>query len=126
MSIPADLKYTTDHEWIRVDGDVATVGITAYAAEAIGDVVYLELPDTGATINAGSVCGEIESTKSVSDLLAPANGEVVETNDLAVEDPGLVNTDPYGDGWLIKIRVTQDLDLLDAGQYAALVVGTQS
>ncbi|WP_456695586.1 glycine cleavage system protein GcvH [Aeromicrobium sp. P5_D10] len=120
MSIPADLKYTADHEWVRLDGDTAIVGITAYAAEALGDVVYLELPEIGASITHGVACGEIESTKSVSDLLAPADGEVVGINADIVDDPGAVNTDPYGAGWLISIRVTGALELLSPEQYASL------
>ncbi|MFG2887681.1 glycine cleavage system protein GcvH [Streptomyces sp. NPDC048297] len=123
MSLPTDLKYTGDHEWIATDGDVSTVGVTAHAADALGDVVYLDLPAVGATISAGEACGEIESTKSVSDLFAPADGEVVEINEAAVADPGLVNSDPFGAGWLFRLRITGAPDLLDATAYAALTEG---
>lgn len=121
MSIPTDISYTADHEWVRFDTDVVVVGITEYAAEALGDVVYLELPEPGASITAGSPCGEVESTKSVSDLLAPGNGEVTEINESAVASPDVVNSDPYGAGWLFKARLTETPDLLDATAYAHLV-----
>ncbi len=121
MTYPADRRYTRDHEWIAVDGDVATVGVTAYAAEALGDVVYLDLPEAGSTVTAGESCGEIESTKSVSDLVAPASGEVLEVNAAAVDAPEKVNTDPHGEGWLYTLRVAElPDDLLDADAYAAL------
>ncbi|MGW1159725.1 glycine cleavage system protein GcvH [Streptomyces sp. NPDC002513] len=123
MSLPTDLKYTSDHEWIATDGDVSTVGVTAHAADALGDVVYLDLPVVGATIKAGEACGEIESTKSVSDLFAPADGEVVEINEAAVADPGLVNSDPFGAGWLFRLRITGAPDLLDATAYTTLTEG---
>ncbi|MGV9350965.1 glycine cleavage system protein GcvH [Streptomyces spiralis] len=123
MSLPNDLKYTSDHEWIATDGDLSTVGITSYAANALGDVVYLDLPAIGTTIKAGDVCGEIESTKSVSDLFAPADGEVVEINDAAVTDPRLVNADPFGAGWLFRMRITGVPDLLDAATYATFSEG---
>ena len=118
MTIPTDLMYTHDHEWIRFEGDLAVVGITAYAADALGDVVFVELPERGTTVTAGDPCGEIESTKSVSELVSPAAGEVLETNAAVLEEPSLVNTDPYGGGWLIQIRVVGDLDVLDHVQYA--------
>ena len=118
MTIPTDLMYTHDHEWIRFEGDLAVVGITAYAADALGDVVFVELPEPGTTVTAGDPCGEIESTKSVSELVSPAAGEVLETNAAVLEEPSLVNTDPYGGGWLIQIRVVGDLDVLDHVQYA--------
>ncbi|MFH5823029.1 glycine cleavage system protein GcvH [Georgenia sp. AZ-5] len=124
MPYPTDRKYTTDHEWITVDDDVARVGITAYAAEALGDVVYVDLPEVGATVSAGESCGEIESTKSVSDLVAPATGEVLEVNAAAVDSPESVNADPHGEGWLYAMRVTElPEDLLDAEAYTALVEG---
>lgn len=116
----ADLKYTAEHEWIAVDGDVATVGITAYAAEKLGDVVYVDLPKQGATIATGKVVGEIESTKSVGELFAPVDGEVVESNQAVVDDPTLVNSDPFGAGWLIKVKFTELPVLLSADEYAAL------
>lgn len=121
MNVPTDLTYTKDHEWLRIDGDVATVGITAFAAEALGDVVYVDLPSVGASITSGDTFGEVESTKSVSDLYAPADGEVVEVNDAVVQDPSLVNSDPFGEGWLVRVRVSGSPDLLDAAAYAALV-----
>jgi glycine cleavage system H protein len=121
MTYPADRRYTRDHEWISVDGDVATVGVTSYAAEALGDIVYLDLPEVGSTVTVGESCGEIESTKSVSDLIAPANGEVLEVNTAAVDAPEKVNTDPHGEGWLYTLRVGElPEDLLDADAYAAL------
>ncbi|MFI0712178.1 glycine cleavage system protein GcvH [Streptomyces inhibens] len=123
MSLPHDLKYTSDHEWIASEGDLSTVGVTAHASDALGDVVYLDLPAVGTTIQAGDACGEIESTKSVSDLFAPADGEVVEINEAAVADPGLVNTDPFGAGWLFRMRIAGTPDLLDASAYAALTTG---
>ncbi|GAA0652519.1 glycine cleavage system protein GcvH [Streptomyces thermocarboxydovorans] len=123
MSLPTDLMYTSDHEWIASEGELSTVGVTAHAADALGDVVYLDLPAVGATIKAGDACGEIESTKSVSDLFAPADGEVVDINEAAVADPGLVNTDPFGAGWLFRMRITGTPDLLDATAYAALTAG---
>jgi glycine cleavage system H protein len=117
----ADLKYTAEHEWIAVDGDIATVGITAYAADKLGDVVYVDLPKVGAAIASGKVVGEIESTKSVGELFAPVNGEVTEANDAVVSDPTLVNSDPYGAGWMIKVRFTELPDgLLSAADYAAI------
>ncbi|GAB3855476.1 glycine cleavage system protein H [Dactylosporangium cerinum] len=114
--IPPHLSYTRDHEWL-LDG---VVGITAFAASSLGDIVYVQLPDVGAAVTAGVPCGEIESTKSVSDLVAPAGGVVVEVNLLAAE-PGLVNEDPYGRGWLFRLSVAGTPDLLDATAYAALV-----
>ncbi|MFF7231189.1 glycine cleavage system protein GcvH [Streptomyces sioyaensis] len=123
MSLPPDLMYTSDHEWIASEGDLSTVGVTAHASDALGDVVYLDLPAVGTTIKAGDACGEIESTKSVSDLFAPADGEVVEINEAAVADPGLVNTEPFGAGWLFRMRIAGTPDLLDAAAYAALTAG---
>ena len=118
----ADLKYTSDHEWIAVDGDIATVGITAYAAEKLGDVVYVDLPKVGSTVTGGTVVGEIESTKSVGELFAPVAGEVVEINQAVVDQPDLVNADPFGDAWMIKVRFTELPTLLTADEYAALTV----
>jgi glycine cleavage system H protein len=118
----ADLRYTAEHEWVAVDGDVATVGITAYAADKLGDVVYVDLPKAGSSVAAGKVVGEIESTKSVGELFAPVEGEVVESNQAVADDPTLVNSDPFGAGWLIKVRFTELPDLLDAEQYAKLAV----
>ena len=120
MTLPPDRSYTSDHEWLQIDGDTATVGVTAYAADALGDVVYLELPGVGSTVKSGEVCGEIESTKSVSDLYAPADGEVVAINDSVTANPGVVNLDPYGEGWLLRIRLTDSPNLLDVDAYEAL------
>ncbi len=116
----AGLHYTADHEWIAVDGDIATVGITAYAADKLGDVVYVDLPKVGSTLSASTVVGEIESTKSVGELFAPVAGEVVEVNQAVVDQPDLVNADPFGDAWMIKIRFTELPALLTAAEYAAL------
>jgi glycine cleavage system H protein len=104
-SVPAELHYTEEHEWVSIDGDVATVGITDYAAEALGDVVYVSLPAAASSVNAGEPCGEVESTKSVSDLFSPVDGEVIEVNEELDGDPGLVNTEPYGAGWMFRVRV---------------------
>ena len=113
------LKYTAEHEWVAVDGDVVRIGITAYAAEKLGDVVFVELPAEGSDVAAGRVVGEIESTKSVGELLAPVDGTVAEANQAVVDAPELVNADPFGDGWLIKVTVTSRGPLLSAAEYAA-------
>lgn len=102
---PADLRYTTEHEWVRLSGDRVRVGITAFAQDALGDIVYVTLPDDGATLTAGTACGEVESTKSVSELYAPVSGPVVARNDALDASPELVNTDPYGAGWMFEIAV---------------------
>ncbi len=115
---PATLRYSVEHEWVD-DGTPATVGVTSVAADALGDVVYLELPEVGSTIEAGAVVGEIESTKSVSELYSPVTGTVVEVNQAAVDEPALVNSDPFGAGWLFKVDVTGTGDLLSAEEYAA-------
>lgn len=122
-NVPEDLVYTAEHEWVLLDGDVATVGITAFAAQALGDVVYLQLPAVGDEVTAGSVIGEIESTKSVSEIFAPVSGEVTAVNDEAVNAPEVVNEEPYGAGWLIRIRVPEpgEIDLLDADAYEAII-----
>ena len=115
---PENLKYTTEHEWL--DGSTpAVIGVTDVAAEALGDVVYLELPEVGATVEAGAVVGEIESTKSVSELYTPVSGTIIEVNTDAVDDPEIVNKDPYGKGWLFKVEVTGTGELLTAAEYAA-------
>lgn len=119
-AVPAELKYTAEHEWVAVDGDIARIGITAYAAEKLGDVVFVELPKPGTAVVAGRVVGEIESTKSVGELYAPFDGEIVEMNDAVVEDPSLVNSDPFGAGWMIAVRFAELPALLDADAYAAL------
>ncbi len=115
------LQYTAEHEWVLVDGDTALVGITAYAADKLGDVVFVELPAVGSTVAAGTVVGEIESTKSVGELFAPVNGTVVETNDAVVDSPELVNSDPFGAGWLLKVTFTELPALLSYSEYSALV-----
>jgi glycine cleavage system H protein len=122
MSLPTDLHYTVEHEWLR-DGSPSTVGITNVAADALGDIVYLELPAVGETVTAGAVVGEIESTKSVSELFSPVTGTVVEVNDAAVDDPSLVNSDPFGAGWLLKVDVTEAGPVLTAEEYAARSAG---
>ncbi|GAB2614284.1 glycine cleavage system protein GcvH [Streptomyces capparidis] len=125
MSTPENLRYSKEHEWLSeaVDG-VATVGITEHAANALGDVVYVELPQPGTTVAAGDTCGELESTKSVSDLYSPVGGEVTEVNQDVVDDPSLVNSSPYGDGWLFRIRVSGEADdLMDAAGYQEFTAG---
>jgi glycine cleavage system H protein len=119
------LKYTAEHEWIALDGDTATIGITDFAADKLGDVVFAELPAAGTTVAAGQVCGEIESTKSVGELYAPLDGEVVEVNAAIEDDPSAINSDPFGDGWLVKLRVDpSSIDgLLDRDAYLALTGG---
>ncbi|MFF0428860.1 glycine cleavage system protein GcvH [Streptomyces sp. NPDC004520] len=119
MSNPNELRYTKEHEWLSAAEDgVATVGITEFAANALGDVVYAQLPAVGDTVTAGETCGELESTKSVSDLYSPVTGEVVAANQDVVDDPSLVNTAPFAGGWLFKVRVTGEPDdLLDAAAY---------
>jgi len=120
MTVPEKLSYTKEHEWLSIDGDVATVGITKFAAEALGDIVFVQLPEVGATVTAGEECGEIESTKSVSELFAPVTGEVIEINGSTSDEPEVVNSDPYEKGWLFKVRTTEVPELLDAKAYAAL------
>ncbi|MCX4957952.1 glycine cleavage system protein GcvH [Streptomyces virginiae] len=122
MSNPQQLRFSKEHEWLSAAEDgVATVGITEFAANALGDVVYAQLPEVGDTVTAGETCGELESTKSVSDLYSPVTGEVVESNQDVVEDPALVNTAPFEGGWLFKVRVSAEPDdLLSADEYAAL------
>ena len=119
-AIPPHLSYTRDHEWLH-DG---RVGITAFAADALGDIVYVQLPDVGATVTAGVPCGEIESTKSVSELYSPADGTVVEVNDAVVTTPELINSDPFNGGWLFRMQVDGDLELLDASAYRQHVEGS--
>jgi glycine cleavage system H protein len=124
VSAPTDLRYTRDHEWVRVDGDEATVGITQYAADQLGDIVFVELPDTGRELEEAKAFGVVESVKAVSDLFAPLSGSVTSTNAALASSPELVNSDPYGEGWMIKIAV-QDAseieDLLDGAAYDDLV-----
>jgi glycine cleavage system H protein len=121
-TIPDHLRYSTEHEWVAVSDGVARIGITEYAAEQLGDIVYAELPTEGDTVTAGEPCGELESTKSVSDLFAPVSGEVVAVNGEIAQQPELINGDPFGEGWLFSVRVDGDPDgLLDADEYAALI-----
>jgi glycine cleavage system H protein len=122
--VPTDLRYTKDHEWVRVDGDEATVGITEYAAGQLGDIVFVELPDAGRKLDQHATFGVVESVKAVSDLFAPVSGEVLATNDALTGAPELVNGEPYGDGWMIRIRLADPAEtdgLLDASAYDALI-----
>ncbi|HEX9304063.1 MAG TPA: glycine cleavage system protein GcvH [Thermoanaerobaculia bacterium] len=121
---PEDLHYTPSHEWVRIDGDVGTIGITDYAQKELGEIVYLELPEVGHVFNAGDEFGTVESVKAVSELFTPVSGEIVEVNKGAVAEPGIVNDDPFGDGWLIKTKLTTDEEvgkLMTAEQYATYV-----
>lgn len=120
MANPENLQYTKEHEWVLVDGDVATVGITRYAADALGEIVYVDLPKPGSSTSYMKICGEIESTKSVGELYAPMDGEVIESNSALGNAPEAINQDPYGAGWLIKIKYTQLPELLTAAEYGQL------
>ena len=122
--VPTDLRYTKDHEWVRVDGDEATIGITAYAADQLGDIVFVELPDAGRSLEQFAAFGVVESVKAVSDLFAPVSGEVVGANDDLKAKPELVNSDPYDAGWMLRVRLADPAqvdDLLDAAAYDALI-----
>jgi glycine cleavage system H protein len=122
--VPTDLRYTKDHEWVRIDGDEATVGITEYAAGQLGDIVFVELPDTGKDLAQFATFGVVESVKAVSDLFAPVSGEVVATNDALAGKPELVNSEPYGEGWMIRLRLANPAEtdgLLDAAAYDSLI-----
>jgi len=125
LEYPQDPRYTTEHEWVRAGSDdVIRVGITAFAQDALGDVVYVSLPSVGDSVNAGDTCGEVESTKSVSDLYAPLSGEVVAVNDARESAPELVNSDPYGQGWMYDVKITDAAaleSLLDLEAYRALL-----
>jgi glycine cleavage system H protein len=121
MADKTTLQYTAEHEWVLVSGSTATVGITAYAAEKLGDVVFVDLPDVGSSVAEGSVVGEIESTKSVGELFAPVQGTVLEANQAVVDSPELVNSDPFGEGWLVKVEFTELPELLTYAEYSALV-----
>jgi glycine cleavage system H protein len=125
MTVPAELFYTPEHEWVSISGAIASVGITDHAQKALGDVVFVSIPATGTRVTAGEPCGEVESTKSVSDLYSPVDGEVTEVNPEIDDDPGLLNSDPYGAGWLFRVRVDESDDelppgLLSAAEYSAL------
>ena len=126
MNFPTNVKYTKEHEWIRLEGDVAYVGITDYAQEQLGDIVFVDIPTEGETLAADEVFGTIGVVKTISDLFLPVTGEILEQNEALADQPELVNQDPYGEGWLIKIKPTADADfdsLLDAEAYKALING---
>ena len=122
LEYPAGLRYTAEHEWVRTEGDAVRIGITAFAQEALGDVVYVSLPAVGDTVSAGDTCGEVESTKSVSDLYAPVSGEVTGVNPALDATPELVNTDPYGEGWMYELRPADSAEveaLMDVEGYTS-------
>ncbi len=122
MNIPANLKYTKDHEWVKIEGDIATIGITDFAQGELGDIVYVDINTVGNTVNENDVFGTVEAVKTVSDLFMPVTGEVTEFNSELEGNPELVNSDPYGNGWMIKVKVTGDTSsLLSAEDYTALV-----
>ncbi|MBO7587449.1 MAG: glycine cleavage system protein GcvH [Bacteroidales bacterium] len=124
MNIPENLKYSADHEWLKVDGDVAYVGITAHAANELGDIVFLDIPSVGETLDKDEVFGSIEAVKTVADLMLPVGGEVVEFNEKLEGEPALVNSDPYGEGWIVKINITNPAEideLMDAAAYTAMI-----
>jgi glycine cleavage system H protein len=124
MEFPSNVKYTSEHEWIRFDGDVAYVGITDYAQDQLGDIVFVDIPTVGETLAKGDTFGTIEVVKTISDLFLPVGGEVLEQNEALADNPALVNTDPYGEGWIIKLNATDPAeaeDLLDAEDYKTLV-----
>ncbi len=126
MNIPSELKYTKDHEWIKIDGDQAIIGITDFAQGELGDIVYVDVDTLDETLDAEEVFGSVEAVKTVSDLFMPLSGEVVEFNEALEDEPELVNKDPYGDGWMIKISISdasQIDDLLDADAYKGLIAG---
>ena len=121
MSVPEDLQYTKSHEWVRMEDGVATVGITDHAQDELGDVVFVELPETGATLAPGDSFGAVESVKAVSDLYAPVGGEVVEVNGTLEDSPEKINEDPYGEGWILKLQISDEGDLLSAADYEKLL-----
>ena len=126
MNIPPELRYSSDHEWVRVEGTIATIGITEYAQDALGDVVFVEMPETGLAVAAGDSFTEVESTKSVSDIYAPVTGSISEVNEALEAQPELLNSDPYGEGWICRIEFTDasQLDeLMDADAYRTLTEG---
>jgi len=120
MAESSELQYTAEHEWVLVEGNLATIGITQFAADQLGDIVYVDLPAVGSTIAEGKIVGEIESTKSVGELFAPVNGTVVEANEAVIASPELVNSDPLGAGWLVKVEFETLPELLDLAAYTAL------
>ena len=124
MNLPANLKYSNDHEWLKMDGDVAYVGITAFAANELGDIVFLDITTVGETLEANEVFGTVEAVKTVSDLMLPVGGEVLEFNEALNDNPGVINTDPYNEGWIVKIKVTNPAEadaLMDAAAYQAFI-----
>ena len=126
MNVPADLKYTKDHEWIKLDGEVATIGITDFAQGELGDIVYVEIETLNDTLNAEAVFGSVEAVKTVSDLFMPISGEIIALNETLEDTPEMVNEDPYGAGWMVKVQcsdLSQLDDLLDAEAYTSLVTG---
>lgn len=124
MNIPAELKYSKEHEWLRVEGDTATVGITAFAQGELGDIIYVDIDTVGETIAKDAIFGTVEAVKTVSDLFLPVSGEIVEFNEALKDKPELVNNDPYGEGWMVKIKISNPDEvayLLDAAGYQALI-----
>ncbi|MBP5650400.1 MAG: glycine cleavage system protein GcvH [Bacteroidales bacterium] len=124
MNLPANLKYSNDHEWLKMDGDVAYVGITAFAANELGDIVFLDITTVGETLEANEVFGTVEAVKTVSDLMLPVGGEVLEFNEALNDNPGIINTDPYNEGWIVKIKMTNPAEadaLMDAAAYQAFI-----
>lgn len=121
MNLPEDLQYTRSHEWVRREGDVATIGITEHAQDELGDVVFVDLPEQGASFAAGESFGSVESVKAVSDLYTPVGGEVAEVNSALEDSPEKVNEDPYGEGWILKIQVSEEAELLSAAEYEKVV-----
>lgn len=124
MSVPVELKYTQEHEWTRIEGDIATIGITEYAQGELGDIVYIELPTVGDSFNRGESFGNIEAVKAVSDLYAPVSGEIVETNEILADKPETINSDPYGAGWMMKVKMSDQTeldDLMDSSAYEDLI-----
>ncbi|MFL9837168.1 glycine cleavage system protein GcvH [Flavobacterium sp. ST-75] len=124
MNIPADLKYTKDHEWVKIDGDVATVGITDFAQKELGDIVYVEVDTLDQTLDKDEVFGTVEAVKTVSDLFLPLSGEIIEFNESLETAPETVNTDPYGDGWMVKVKISnsaEESELLTSDQYKELI-----
>ena len=124
MNVPSNLKYSNDHEWCRVEGEFAYVGITDFAQSQLGDIVFVDVPTVGETVAAGEVFGTIEAVKTVSDAFLPVSGEIVEFNDAVDADPSIVNKDPYGEGWMVKVKMSDPSEcdaLLDAEAYTALI-----
>ncbi len=122
MNVPANLKYSADHEWCRVEGDVATIGITDFAQSELGDIVFVDVPTVGETLSAGEVFGSIEAVKTVSDAFLPVSGEILEFNEAVDADPAIINKDPYGEGWMIKVRMSDPSEydkLMSGEEYAA-------